>query len=364
MKRISTALFCAALIAGPADAAINKISGSEWRAQLQPMITTITKAQLESSLTGGRYSGVGSLFVSYKSTETTGFGSLCTGSLVGGKAVLTAAHCLYDYEEGSYDPVTAITFYLPSRGERSPMLTYEATSWTVNPDYRGFAAPILANDVALFTLDRQADGHVYSLYEGQDGGEFDGPFTRVGTGTIGDETGTQAGPYDFNQRSGQNLFEYYGDEVFSDVSHAYLLSDFDDGSMTHDVFGRAGGNLQTGLTDAAGNIIDTDSSPGDSGGPSFINGKIAAITSFGVTGAVFDGFCGLPSDIDPYFNADGRCTNSSIGEIAGDIQVSGYLPFIKGYIASVPEPSTWALYIAGFGSIGFAQRRRRVAATA
>jgi hypothetical protein len=32
---------------------------------------------------------------------------------------------------------------------------------------------------------------------------------------------------------------------------------------------------------------------------------------------------------------------------------------IRGFLSPVPEPSTWAMMLFGFGAVGFAMRRRR-----
>lgn len=318
---------------------------------VRPALTYDTADQVALARTFGAFSGVGSLFVSTVSTATTNLGSLCTGSLVASNVVLTAGHCLSDYTpEGVYDPVTSVTFYLPSAGERTAANTYTATTWQVNPGYTGDL--LNGNDLALFTLGSAAQGHdVYSLF----GGDPLQAFTRVGTGTTGgpDGTGTGVAGFDFDQRAGNNLYEYFGDDVFYGANHNILMSDFDDGSAVHDAFGRAGGNAQTGI------LGESDSSPGDSGGPEFINGQIVGVTSFGVTGAVFDGECGLPTDIDPSASAAGQCTNSSIGELAGDTWLLPYRSFIESYVAAAPEPETWATMILGLGAIGGLLRRAR-----
>jgi hypothetical protein len=346
-----------ALVAAAPAAAINRIDLSAYRTQIQPLITTLDLTQIITSRTHGSYAGVGTLFVTYASTATTGFGAICTGALTSNQTVLTAGHCLSSITEaGKTDRVTSVRFFLPSLGERTPALTFTGTDIKVNPGFDPtFAAA--GSDLAQFKLTTKAAFAGYQLYTGNS--EVGSVFTRVGTGTTGGLTSTSGGPYDFTQRAGVNVYQYTAADLFG-LSSGTLLSEFTDGTLAHDPFYQAGGDAQptAGLTDAFGKLIEVNSSPGDSGGPEFIDGKLAGVTSFGVTGAIIDGACG-PGHIDPYASPTGACTNSSIGEISGDTRVSAFLPFINDYIASVPEPATWALYLAGFGVIGAAQRRRR-----
>ena len=325
----------------------------------QSYMTYTTVGQVSSSRTSA-YSGVGSLFVSTVSTATTGLGGLCTGSLIGSGTVLTAAHCL---ETNPNDPITSIAFYLPSFGDRSAASKiFTASAFAVNPDYEASGGLIGGHDVALFTI--TGDTSAYDKY-----GIFTGnplqQYTEVGTGTIGGPQGTNVGvANDYRKRVGSNIYEYYGNQVFSDVGAGVVMYDFDDGTAAHDVFGRIGGNSQLGVANEAA------ASPGDSGGPAFIDGKIATVTSFGITGAVFTGYCGGNS-IDPY-NKSGstavtrdlsQCTTSSIGELGGNTLLSYNLDFINGYLngtvatmAPVPEPATWLMMLLGFGVIGFGMR--------
>jgi PEP-CTERM motif len=81
---------------------------------------------------------------------------------------------------------------------------------------------------------------------------------------------------------------------------------------------------------------------GDSGGPQFINGKLASVTSYGLS---------FGSD---YGDIDGRL-NDTFGEFAGYVPTYIHADWIAGV---VPEPANWALMIAGFGLVGGAMRRR------
>jgi hypothetical protein len=329
-------------------------------------MTYTTVDQVNTSRTSG-YSGVGSLFISTVSTATTGLGGLCTGSLIGGGTVLTAAHCL---STDADDPITSIAFYLPSFGDRRAAETqiFSASAFAIHPDYAvtGLAG---GNDVAAFTITGDTTGYEkYGLFTGDPFQQY----TEVGAGTVGGPRGTNVGvTSDYRKRVGSNIYEYYGSDIFSDSSEGVVLYDFDDGTAAHDVFGRNGGYVQRGV------LGESAASPGDSGGPEFIDGKIVSVTSFGITGGIFDEYCGGNST-DPYNNTGStavttnlaNCTNSSVGEIGGNTLVSYNRNFIDGYLngtvatlAPVPEPATWAMMLTGFGIIGFAMRRRKSAKT-
>jgi hypothetical protein len=84
--------------------------------------------------------------------------------------------------------------------------------------------------------------------------------------------------------------------------------------------------------------------PGDSGGPSFINGRIAGVHSFTGRSA---------TDIDAMLD-------SSFGEYAADISVSYNKVFIQSLVGSAPESKTMllvGLVLVAFSMVG-ARRRQ------
>lgn len=336
----------------------------------RPNMSYANLADVSSGLTGGSYSGVGSVFFSLASTAQTGIGIQCSGALLSSNVVLTAGHCFSGAVDagGNPDPVTGVTFYLPSATQASPATTFDVASYQVSPTFNG--DPTRGDDFALFTLAQAATGvQTYGIYAGDPMKVF----TRVGTGEIGGPAGVGTGGVtdDYAQRQGNNLYEYYGDQLDPSWSGNLLLSDFDDGTPEHDAFGRLFGasGEQTGI------FGESFPAPGDSGGPTFIDGQIAGISSFFISADAYTaaGTCGGPDSIDPFgpggttgdaANAAG-CTNGSVGEIAADTWLSPYKNYIDGYVttagssSAVPEPATWAQLLAGMAFIGFTMRRRR-----
>lgn len=330
-----------------------------------------------------QYTGVGSLFTSFASTATDGFGSLCTGSLVSYNVVLTAAHCVSG-EAGN--PVTSVNFYLPSFGaaiDGDPYRNYAVSNFTISPDYTGNSYH--GGDLALLTLNAPVmDREIYQIYTGNNEISTNGSqvFTRVGTGTIGTGDLGQVDQFsDYQKRYGFNEYEYTWDQVFNALDGYYglpegslnatydvragnlLAMDADSGLAINDVFGRFMDKASTGVM-VDGEVRDTMSSFGDSGGPTFINGQIAGVASFLISGNIFEpGDCAIPGSVDPSkdFATGTRCNNASFGELAADTRVSSYAGFIQDYIAAaaVPEPSTWAMMITGFGAVAGMLRRGR-----
>lgn len=255
----------------------------------------------------------------------TSSGGLCSGSVIGvGVHVLTAAHCITD-PLGNIDVTGIDVAMFPGDGRGLTFI--EATDWIVHPDWDGdfFAG----NDLAIITLASLVPSSVqrYEIYRETD--EFGQVveivgFGRSGTGATGDvlPSGTR--------RRAFNRFE-------GTFDGNTLLTDFDNGDPAQNLLQALGVTSDLGL-----GVLEGSTAPGDSGGPGFLGGRVASITSFGAT-------VGPPIDIDDQLN-------SSYGELAGFTRVSTYQDWITDN--TVPEPSTYLLIGSGLALVGLRRRRR------
>lgn len=372
-----------ALAAGSAAAA----PLTSLRSEVKPRITTGTAADLygpDRIADSSEYTGVGGVFIDTKGPG----GFICTGSLIAKDVVLTAAHCLDSPD------ILNIQFFLPNYEPGPQRTVLGAYGYALHPNFIGDLL-FDGHDVALIKLNYAAptSAKVYGI-KTDPTGEFDVVHEKVGTGTIGDgptgtfEDGTE---FDGQKRTGNNIYEFTAAQLLSAYftgwnatdyvpenadtealrgffSDGILLFDFDSDDSINDVFGRYLGK--------PGLAIDgeSNSSPGDSGGPTFIDGLIAGITSFGITGNIFEpAYCaedqpddGQPS-VDPDFAGDDPtdCTNSSWGEVSGDARVSYYADWILAGLDGqvvfnrVPEPGMVGLLGLGLAGLVAARRRRR-----
>lgn len=308
--------------------------------------------------------GVGSIFTVFESTAPSGF--LCTATVIDDRHILTAAHCLRNTtESGDPDPLTRVVVVLPS-GVLYLFFSEvgDIAGFAVNPLYDAtnpFFGAFAAGDVAVIemTSDLPADVERYDLYRDPD--EFGQETRHYGHGRSGKGPMGATGPADFfYARTGLNMYEQTLGAFFG-PPFDQLLHDFDSGGSQHNAMdwwfspGQCGpGNpnnppwaqdgqcttFNSGLfPDFKGfGKIEVGVAPGDSGGPGFIDGKVAGVHSFG-----FTHFCaGVTNKTDFTCGLD-----SSYGEMSGDTRVSTYADWIdavgaKGKrgvaLTPVPEP--------------------------
>lgn len=299
-----------------------------------------------------KYSGVVALVMNY---GAAGIG-ICSGSLLAGSnSILTAAHCLSS--KGVQPISTTAYFYGGSNPDTfvpgNPASTAVAISFaSINPNYGG--ANLDQNDIAVLRLAAPAPTFAtgYDLYTGTDLTGLE--YNMAGYGdrsNVGGGLGYVDPTYGI-LRQGDNRYEFsFGDPAFGGhlagpAAAGLYLADFDSGLAGNDAacklaagFGLSGAkycNTGVGALEAIGG-------PGDSGGPNFVNGQIASITEGGLTLGT------------AYGDIDGKL-NGSFGEFNALVPVANQIAWIQSV---VPEPSSWALMIIGFGVVGASARRTR-----
>ena len=305
--------------------------------------------------------------------------SICSGSVIGGgMSIATAAHCVSD-GFGTANPVrTTAYFFKGNPDERTPFqsggIAVDVSRYIIHPGYTGEV--IDQNDIAILRLAHGTSSfsEVYDLYNADIKGLN---FNVAGYGTrstVGGASGNTApaGARTGFLREGDNKFDYaWGDALFqgvftdrdatgpfagqnffgfAEVEFSYI-SDFDNGIRAQSQARRIANGIglgpigNTNFDDNGVGAREVGIAGGDSGGPGFIDGKLASINSYGLTfGANFGDF--------------GGGLNAGFGELNGFVPTFIHSDFISAAVA-VPEPGSWALLIAGFGLTGAAMRRQR-----
>jgi hypothetical protein len=310
-----------------------------------------------------RDSGVASLIIQRGSSA-----SICSGTLAGnGRSIVTAAHCVSNgFDLSPPDSITAY-FYGGTSVDAVTFLSPESVAISVsrisvNPGYTG--QTIDQNDIAVLGLATAAPdfARIYTLSNITD--LTDRSFTQYGYGDRTLEGGSAGANLGAGRlRQGDNSYDVrLGDPAFGGFFTTpgasgfgffdnpagpraavdfTFLADFDNGNPANDASCIALGFCGLGL-----GVRESNTAGGDSGGPQFINGRLASVTSFGLTFGTRFG------DVD-------NDLNSSFGEFAGYVPVSIHRNFIQSAFLAVPEPSTWAMMIFGFGAVGGMMRRQR-----
>ncbi len=268
------------------------------------MVVSDERECLQLAIPGLGYDGV----VYVQAGNFSGTGSL----LYGGRAILTAAHVV---ESRVTDGDVYVRFE-----------TAEGVAWrqaqyvTINPEYD---PDNVLNDLAVIWLAEPAPASAnrYDLY--RDENELTQPFTMVGYGNTG--TGVTGEVWcsvcEPTRRYAENTFDTTATQLKAELGaimgwypqdDTQLMADFDDGTVVHDALGQLVGLRHLGVGQSEGLIA-----AGDSGGPAFIDNKVAGVASYGVSLATTQ----ASPDIDNVLNA-------SFGEIAAWQRVSRYQQWI------------------------------------
>lgn len=383
-------LMCKALLATAAMAAttpalaVTRTASGQFGELVWEASSKIVGVTSTSTVAGGgdsryfanqaRYRGTVALIMDYGAAGRF----ICSGALMPDRmSILTAAHCVSD-GFGTAGPVKTTAFFYGSRTPSNdpdflPTLNGAArdiSAIAVNSKYTG--AVIDHNDIAVLRLNRAAPewavDYGLSDFTNLTGVDFNvagyGGRSTIG-GTFGNNAGTG------RLRQGDNRMEWrVGDSAFAGRTYGIFgpqsrtefsyLSDFDNGLAANDAgcrFASASNFNGLGIAgtpkfcNLGRGAMEVSVAGGDSGGPQFdAFGRIMSVTSYGITFGT--NFGDIRSGL-----------NSSFGEFNGFVPVYIHKDFIAGAMA-VPEPSSWAMLIAGFGLVGGTLRRRRTLAAA
>lgn len=291
---------------------------------------------------------------------------LCTGTQISARHVATAAHCLDTNGTGSLIDIT-----VPGNDVR---VVYNASPTVGNPGravitasavsmHAGFkgigncppgvSAFCINDDIAVITLPVNAptDAKTYGIFGGAVGTGQQivlAGYGASGNGTTRTRSSGITTPPDFRvKRSGGNVLDYFeldDESNFTKGSREVWWADFD--GRGRDTFCVLFGICTPQLA----NEVETTFSPGDSGGPSFINymDELLLIGTITVGGA-----------------AIGVETTESFGAFLGGILFEPYIDYLYEAtsgairIVNVPEPGTLALFPIAFASILAGRRRKR-----
>lgn len=224
--------------------------------------------------------------------------------LYDGSAVLTAAH-LFDERIGT----TTIELDSPDGGK-----SLATSRVVIDPNYD----PVNGNnDLALVFLDEPAPlfAERYQLYRASD--EIDQDATLVGFGSIGTgDSGAVDNPTHVRLQA-KNRIDLTDIEFNSKVDTVWMprnmiFADFDSGSSANDAFGGLASKVDLGAGASEGMIAQ-----GDSGGPAFIDGRVAGVASY------------TTSISSPIYNPDvDDLVNSSFGEVGAWQRISAHQEWI------------------------------------
>ncbi len=220
------------------------------------------------------FDSVGRLDIVTDATTNPNATSLCSGTLVGGSYVVTAAHCV--------DTAQLMEFRIGNG-------SYTANRWVVPGRWNGNAGA--GADIAVIELDRRVRGARRIRAKLNTSRKEKGrTATIVGFGATGEGILGENGALPIGQkRAGENKTD-----IINPFAHKQLAVDFDP-DPTSALFNTIANPKFNGLTGRVDDIKKEDfpltneyqTAGGDSGGGLFINGRLAGVTSWGSRNSAF-----------------------------------------------------------------------------
>jgi hypothetical protein len=314
--------------------------GLTWQARSLIVGTTST-----ATLAGGgnpayfpampQFSGTVALLLDYGTAVY-----VCSGALLPDRrSILTAAHCVSDGSATRPRSTTAY-FYGGSNPDTIVPGNSAATARTVS-DYfvhEAYTGEVIdQNDIAVLRLREDAPDFAtsYELYQPGAAGLTGTIVTLAGYGRRSDTGGSIGANLDTGRlRQGENRYAFrFGDPDFAGfwdgffgsapVDFSYVV-DFDSGVASNDASCQIAATLGLGGVKYCDNglgVMEAANAGGDSGGPNFVDGRIASVTSYGLTFGTGAG------DVD-------NTLNDSFGEFSGLVPVYLHADFIRNHLVA------------------------------
>ncbi len=254
--------------------------------------------------TNGLYSFTGALEISSGGSRYYG-----SATALSPNWVLTAGHNADLNDDGQVDAGLSVNFYLPGFGN------YSASSFSIHPDFTGFANPSIQHDLCL-------------LY-------FSDPLPNLLFPTLGnsltlDATATLVG----YGRSGYGSYGYTTSASLTSRRFGYNVIDSFEPDGSGMIFRYDFDNPNTG--DGLGNNLETIIGPGDSGGSLLVGSSLVGVNTF------TEGYGGRFGD-----TGGGIALNNEWGWIASTTGLT------------VPEPASVLLMLFGVVSLFVARSAAR-----
>ncbi|MUL37331.1 trypsin-like serine peptidase [Gloeocapsopsis dulcis] len=196
------------------------------------------------------YRQVGKLYMAFGGTT---YNTVCSASMIGRSLLLTAAHCVHNYGQGSAGWARKVKFVPAQNNASEPELSYESTQYLIPSVYFNGTdtctqtGVICNNDIALVALDNNSLGQQVGNRVGWFGYGWNGYSYAIPTGTY------------------QNVF---GNKLFASITQLGYPASFDSGL-------RMQINTTYGAYYATGNLkntwIGSAMTGGSSGGPWLVN---------------------------------------------------------------------------------------------